>query len=92
MQVIAFTAVLFAVATVACAESTARNASEQELKGYFDRLDANKDQKLTVEEFIARAQGERQHQRAATFDKLDANSDRIVTFDELKTAYYNRER
>ena len=48
-------------------------------KGHFAKLDADKDGKVSLDEFLVRSKGH--------FTKIDANKDGSLTKDEMKSAH-----
>ena len=64
-------------------------AQAQEKKGktpeeQFKALDANNDQKLSKEEFLARTADDKKDKRGQVFDRWDKNNDKFLSLEEYK--------
>jgi Ca2+-binding EF-hand superfamily protein len=69
--------------------TTASAADEKKPKGIearFAKLDADKDGKLSKDEFTSAAKPENKDKAAKRFSKVDTDSDGYVSLDEFKAA------
>jgi Ca2+-binding EF-hand superfamily protein len=71
------------------AKACAANKPHKTAADVFKALDKNGDGKITLDEFTARAKGDKEFTAKLTsrFNKIDANHDGVITSDELKAAW-----